>query len=219
MTSLAGAPSKRSKKTAKTARSEAQTELPFEVRRSPIQGRGGFATRRIAKGARIIEYVGERISDEQADERYDDEKMSRHHTFLFSLGNGTSIDAAVNGNEARFINHSCAPNCEAINDEGRIFIEALRDIEPGEELFYDYAYERGGDPDDAEDREEIARFYVCKCGAPTCRGTILAPEKPKKRAKKAATKRKAAPAKKGRGTTSKAQKKGDETGRARSKGR
>jgi hypothetical protein len=221
MTPLAGAPSKSSKKTAKTARSTAKPELPFEVRKSPIQGLGGFATRRIAKGARIVEYVGERISDEQANERYDDEKMNRHHTFLFSLGNGTSIDAGVNGNEARFINHSCAPNCEAINDGDRIFIEALRDIEPGEELFYDYAYERGGDPDADEDREEIARFYVCKCGAPTCRGTILAPEKPKKRAKKAATKRKAAPATKGRGTTSKAQKKGApaERGRARSKGR
>lgn len=207
MKSLAGGLPQKAKKTSKTALSAKTSELPFEVRRSSIQGRGGFATRRIAKGERIVEYVGERISDEQADKRYDDEKMSRHHTFLFSLGDGTSIDAAVNGNEARFINHSCAPNCEAINADGHIFIEALRDIEPEEELLYDYAYERGGDPDDEADLEEIARFYVCKCGAPTCRGTILAPQEPKKRAKAAAPKRKAAPAKKGRETTSKAQKK------------
>ena len=117
---------------------------------------------------------------------------------LFSLGDGTSIDAAVDGNEARFINHSCAPSCEAINDGGRIFIEALRDIEPGEELFYDYSYEFGGDADDVEGREEMAQFYACRCGAPTCRGTILAPPKEKKRKKATAkAKQKAAPAKKG----------------------
>jgi SET domain-containing protein len=155
------------------------------VRPSPIQGLGGFATRRIPKGARVVEYLGERITDEQADERYDDVKMDRHHTFLFSLGDGTSIDAASGGNEARFINHSCAPNCEAVNDEGRIFIEAMRDIQPGEELFYDYAYERA-DGGDEEDDEEASRLYTCRCGAPTCRGTILAPRKPKKPRKKAA---------------------------------
>lgn len=203
MKSLAGVSPKRAKKAAKTTLLKAKPEPSFEVRRSSIQGLGGFATRRIAKGERIIEYTGERIPDEQADERYDDEKMGRHHTFLFSLGDGTSIDAAVNGNEARFINHSCAPNCEAVNDGGRIFIEALRAIEPGEELLYDYAYERGGDPDDDEDLEEIARFYVCKCGAPTCRGTILAPQKPKKKRARATPKRKAAPAKKDRKTPAK----------------
>jgi hypothetical protein len=222
MTSPSGGPStsskKSSKKNAPTRRVEGPPALPFEIRRSPIQGLGGFATQRIAKGSRIVEYVGEIITDEEADKRYDDDTMERHHTFLFSLGNGTAIDAAVDGNDARFINHSCAPNCEAIDEEGRIFIEALRDIEPGEELFYDYAYERGGDAD--EDREEIAKFYACKCGAPTCRGTILAPPKEKKPKKKAAaTKQKAAPAKKGGGTTSKAQKKEAQNSRARSKGR
>jgi SET domain-containing protein len=164
-----------------------KTKLPFEVRPSPIQGLGGFATRRIRKGDRIVEYVGERITDEQADDRYDDTKMERHHTFLFSLGDGTAIDAAVGGNEARFINHSCAPNCEAVQDEDRIFIEAVRDIEPGEELFYDYAYERGGDPD--EDDEDATKLYACRCGAPNCRGTILAPP-PEKKKKSAAGARK-----------------------------
>ena len=149
----------------------------FELRQSSIQGRGGFAIRPIPKGTRIIEYVGERISHDQADKRYDDGGMGRHHTFLFSIDSKTVIDAAVDGNEARFINHSCAPNCEAIDERKRIYIEAIRDIAPGEELTYDYAYERDGTED-----EEWERIYLCKCGAPNCRGTILAP--PKKRAKK-----------------------------------
>jgi len=88
----------------------------FELRTSPIQGTGAFATRTIRKGTRIIEYLGQRISWRTADKRYDDEKMNRHHTFLFTVDDRTCIDAAVNGNEARFINHSCDPNCEAIND-------------------------------------------------------------------------------------------------------
>lgn len=148
----------------------------FELRVSPIQGRGGFATRRIRKGTRIIEYTGERITDAEADRRYDDSKMARHHTFLFTLDDGTCIDAAVNGNDARFINHSCAPNCEAVMDGKRIFIEALRTIEAGEELTYDYRYERT--PDTTREDEQL---YVCHCGAPTCRGTILAPPKRSKR--------------------------------------
>ena len=149
----------------------------FELRRSGIQGRGAFATRPIKRGTRIIEYTGERISPEEADHRYDDEGMGRHHTFLFSIDSKTCIDAAVGGNEARFINHSCAPNCEAIDEKKRIYIEAIRDIAPGEELTYDYAYERDGTEDEAGEK-----LYVCKCGAPTCRGTILAPKK--KRGKK-----------------------------------
>jgi SET domain-containing protein len=149
----------------------------FELRRSGIQGRGAFATRPIKRGTRIIEYTGERISPEEADRRYDDEGMGRHHTFLFSIDTKTCIDAAVGGNEARFINHSCAPNCEAIDEKKRIYIEAIRDIAPGEELTYDYAYERDGTEDEAGEK-----LYVCKCGAPTCRGTILAPKK--KRGKK-----------------------------------
>ena len=149
----------------------------FELRESSIQGRGGFAIRPIRKGTRIIEYVGERISPEVADTRYDDGRMGRHHTFLFSVDSKTVIDAAVDGNEARFINHSCAPNCEAIDERKRIYIEAIRSIAEGEELTYDYAYERDGTED-----EDWERIYMCRCGAPTCRGTILAP--PKKRGKK-----------------------------------
>ena len=139
---------------------------------------GVFATRRIPKGTRLIEYTGERLTDAESDARYpEDDTSGNHHTFLFSIDRSTVIDAAVDGNEARFINHSCAPNCEAIDERKRIYIEAIRDIPVGEELTYDYAYERDGTED-----EDWERLYVCKCGAPTCRGTILAP--PKKRGKK-----------------------------------
>jgi SET domain-containing protein len=143
----------------------------FELRTSEIQGTGAFATRTIRKGTRIIEYLGQRISWRTADKRYDDEKMSRHHTFLFTVDDKTVIDAAVRGNEARFINHSCDPNCEAINDRKRIFIEAIKTIPAGTELVYDYQYERTDDHT-ADDE----KFYRCRCGSPKCRGTILAPE-------------------------------------------
>jgi SET domain-containing protein len=162
--------------------------LPFELRPSPIAGLGAFATRPIKKGTRIIEYTGERISNAEADRRYDEDKMKSHHTFLFTLTSRTVVDAAVGGNEARFINHSCAPNCEAVIVDGkRIYIEALRDIAVGTELVYDYQYERT-DEHTAEDE----RFYACQCGAPECRGTILAPKKKrkKKRARRAGRHRK-----------------------------
>ena len=145
----------------------------FELRTSPIQGTGAFATRTIRKGTRIIEYLGQRISWRTADKRYDDEKMNRHHTFLFTIDDKTCIDAAVNGNDARFINHSCDPNCEAINDRKRIFIEATKTIPAGTELVYDYQYERSEDHS-----EEDEKFYKCRCGSPKCRGTILAPQSP-----------------------------------------
>ena len=156
----------------KATRKASQANKYFVLRRSAIQGRGAFATRPIKRGTRIIEYTGERISPEEADRRYDDGGMGRHHTFLFSVDSKVCIDAAVDGNDARFINHSCAPNCEAVDERKRIYIEAIRDIAPGEELTYDYQYERDGTED-----EKWEKIYVCKCGAPTCRGTILAPKK------------------------------------------
>ena len=143
----------------------------FELRTSEIQGTGAFATRTIRKGTRIIEYLGQRISWRTADKRYDDEKMNRHHTFLFTVDDKTCIDAGVNGNDARFLNHSCDPNCEAINDRKRIFIEAKKTIPAGTELVYDYQYERTDDHTAADER-----FYKCRCGSPNCRGTILAPK-------------------------------------------
>jgi SET domain-containing protein len=143
----------------------------LEVRESAIQGKGAFAIRNIRKGTRLIEYLGQRISWRTADKRYDDEKMGRHHTFLFTVDDRTCIDAAVNGNDARFLNHSCDGNCEAITDRKRIFIEARKNIRAGEELLYDYQYERSEDH-----TEEDEKFYACRCGSPNCRGTILAPK-------------------------------------------
>jgi uncharacterized protein len=149
----------------------------FELRRSKIQGTGAFAIRNIKKGTRIVEYLGQRISWRTADKRYDDETMGRHHTFLFTVDDKTVIDAGVNGNDARFLNHSCDGNCEAINDRKRIFIDARRSIKVGEELLYDYQYER---TDDTTPEDE--KLYGCRCGSPNCRGSILAPEPtPKKK--------------------------------------
>ena len=163
----------------KATRKTSQANKYFVLRRSAIQGQGAFATRPIKRGTRIIEYTGERISPEEADRRYDDGGMGRHHTFLFSVDSKVCIDAAVDGNDARFINHSCAPNCEAVDERKRIYIEAIRDIAPGEELTYDYQYERDGTED-----EKWEKIYVCKCGAPTCRGTILAPKKERGKSRK-----------------------------------
>ncbi|HEY3258538.1 MAG TPA: SET domain-containing protein-lysine N-methyltransferase, partial [Gemmatimonadaceae bacterium] len=86
----------------------------YEIRRSGIQGRGVFARTRIRPGQRIIEYTGERISNAEADRRYDDETMRRHHTFLFTLDRKRVVDGNSGGNDARLINHSCDPNCEAV---------------------------------------------------------------------------------------------------------
>ncbi len=143
----------------------------FDVRKSGIQGKGAFANRKIRKGQRIIEYAGERISNDEADTRYDETKMRRHHTFLFTLTPRVVIDGNVNGNESIYINHSCEPNCEAVIEDGHIWIHALRTIQPDEELTYDYQYERTGD----ESEEELEKFYKCRCGAPGCRGSIMKP--------------------------------------------
>ena len=152
---------------------------PFEIRRSRIQGRGAFATRRIRKGERIIEYTGERISNAEADRRYDDDRMRRHHTYLFTLTQRTVVDGGVGGNASRFINHSCDPNCEAVIEDGRIWIEAVRTIPKGRELTYDYQYERMSDDDEADEQK-----YPCHCGAANCRGTILLPRRRKRRRRK-----------------------------------
>ena len=161
-----GTPARRRKGTER----KTKTDNPyFILRRSAIRGRGAFAVRRLRKGTRLVEYTGERITDAEGDRRYDDDAMGRHHTFLFSLDDGTVVDAAVGGNEARFINHSCDPNCDAVLDDGHIWIETIRDVAAGKELAYDYAYV-------LEERHTPAakRRYPCRCGAASCRGTILA---------------------------------------------
>jgi SET domain-containing protein len=151
---------------------------PFVVRRSTIQGRGVFATRDIAKEELIIEYIGRKMTHEEVG--VDDEAVRRHHTFLFSVDDELCIDGAVDGNEARFINHSCTPNAYAEIEKRRIFIRALRPIPAGDEIVYDYWYST----DPAYDLEDLKRLYPCRCGTAKCRGTLAAPPK-KPRAKKA----------------------------------
>lgn len=156
-------------------------KLAFAIRTSKIQGKGAFATRTIRKGARIIEYLGECIDEDEADIRYPDDEMGRHHTFLFSIGDGSRVlDAGPIDWPAKYINHACDPNCEAIEEEdGRVFISALKNIPVGAELLYDYAYERTPEHTDADEK-----MYTCRCGSPKCRGTIMAPPKVKKSKKK-----------------------------------
>jgi uncharacterized protein len=142
----------------------------IRVRRSRVHGKGVFATRRIAKGARVIEYQGERISHREANRRYALKGPRDNHTFLFVVDRGVVIDAGVDGNEARFINHGCDPNCESMIRNRRVYIRAIRDIARGEELHYDYAISR-----DRDDPANVDRIWACHCGAATCRGTMLWP--------------------------------------------
>jgi uncharacterized protein len=168
----------------------------IEVRNSPVHGRGVFAVAKIKKGTRVIEYLGDRVSHDAADKRYEDHDENDNHTFLFIVDKNTVIDAAVGGNDARFINHQCSGNCESVIKNRRVFIDATRDIAPGEELGYDY--EIGRDKDDPPNVDEI---YACRCGSPKCRGTMLWPPKKEavKRRKKVLARKSRRPAAKRRG--------------------
>jgi SET domain-containing protein len=149
--------------------SDQQDHPYFVVRDSKIHGKGVFAQRKIPAGAFVIEYKGELISSEEAVERYNPSPDNPTHTFYFSLESGKVIDG---GNDARWINHACEPNCEAREEDGRIFIYALRDIQRGEELFYDYGLV-------LEERytPTVKRAYQCLCGTNNCRRTMLAPKR------------------------------------------
>jgi len=158
---------------------------PIEVRDSSVHGRGVFAARAIKKGERIIEYLGERVSHKEADRRYELKDENDSHTFLFIVDSKTVIDAGVDGNDARFFNQSCDPNCESTVEKKRVFIDAMRDIAQGEELTYDYQIYR-----DWDDPDNIDEVFACRCGSPKCRGTMLWPPEPKKKKRAAAGKSK-----------------------------
>jgi SET domain-containing protein len=145
------------------------------VRRSGVHGKGVFAVGPIKAGERLLEYKGERISWKEALRRHPHDPKEPNHTFYFALEDGRVIDGKVDGNSARWINHSCAPNCEAEEVDGRVYIHALRDIDEDEELFYDY-----GLVIDARQTKKLKREYECRCGARKCRGTMLAPKKKNK---------------------------------------
>ena len=140
----------------------------FAVRASPIHGRGVFALTYIPKHTRILEYKGERISQKEADDRYSEVHENSPHTMLFEVNDQIVIDATRWGNSARWINHSCSPNCEIVDENERIFIESRRDIHPGDELTYDYNLQLG-EPHTAAAK----RFHACFCGSRRCRGTMV----------------------------------------------
>ncbi len=163
------------------ASSQPAPDLPpaYRVERSSVHGNGVFAQRDIAPGERIIQYAGREISWEEAQLRAERQGGPHNHTFFFSLANGNVVDGGDEGNEARYINHSCEPNCEAIEEvDGTIFIYALHDIRQDEELNYSYPliYEGRHTP-------AIKKEFACRCGAQNCSGTMLAP-KPRSRKRK-----------------------------------
>ncbi len=144
----------------------------IQVRRSGVHGKGVFAVAPIARGEQVIEYTGEVISWREALRRHPHDPLAPDHTFYFHVDDKHVIDAKVGGNSARWINHACAPNCEADEQDGRIFIKALRDVAPGEELFYDY-----GLVIDERYTARLKKQFECRCGTTPCRGTLLAPKR------------------------------------------
>ena len=142
----------------------------IQVRRSGVHGKGVFALQDLAEGETLIEYAGEVIVWPEALRRHPHDPAQPNHTFYFHIDDGRVIDGNVGGNSSRWINHSCQPNCEAEEDDkGRIFIKALRNIAADDELFFDY-----GLIIDARHTKKLLADYPCWCGAPVCRGTLLA---------------------------------------------
>jgi SET domain-containing protein len=162
-------PSSMSKKNASS------DEPAYLVRNSPVHGRGVFATRKVPADTFLIEYEGARISEKEASRRHGTDPENPYHTFFFSLESGKLIDGGDNGNDARWINHACEPNCEAREEKGRVYIYTLRDIKRGEEFNYDYGLI-------LEERQTKAlkKAYECRCGAKSCRHTMLAPKSKKR---------------------------------------
>jgi len=158
----------------------------IQTRRSGVHGKGMFAVQDLAEGETLIEYVGEVISWKEALRRHPHDPTDPNHTFYFHVDEKHVIDAKHGGNSSRWINHSCAPNCEADEQKGRVFIKALRNIPAGQELFYDY-----GLIIDAKYTKKLKAEYPCWCGAPDCRGTLLAPKDKdeQKKAKKKSSKK------------------------------
>ena len=167
MTKTARKPSARKSSAAKSTDTRR-----IQTRRSGVHGKGVFALVDLAPGETLIEYTGEIITWTEALERHPHDPSDPNHTFYFSIDEDHVIDAKVGGNAARWINHSCAPNCEADETGGRVFIRTLRAIEPGEELFYDY-----GLTIDERYTPALKKQYECRCGARGCRGTMLAPKR------------------------------------------
>lgn len=146
----------------------------IQVRRSGVHGKGVFALQDLAEGETLIEYVGEVISWDEAQDRHPHDPKDPNHTFYFHVNEDRVIDALFGGNSSRWINHSCNPNCEADEDNDRIFIKAIRNIKAGEELNYDY-----GLIIDEPYTKKLKAEYPCWCGSANCRGTLLSPKERK----------------------------------------
>ncbi len=144
----------------------------LQIRRSGVHGKGVFALRPIAAAEPVIEYLGEVISWDEALRRHPHDPAQPDHTFYFHVDDQHVIDGNVGGNSARWINHACAPNCIADDSNGRVWLLALRDIAPGEELFFDYGLVL-----DERHTAQVKARYACWCGADTCRGSMLAPKR------------------------------------------
>jgi SET domain-containing protein len=144
----------------------------IQVRRSGVHGKGVFALQPIKRGERIIEYVGEIITWPEALRRHPHNPAEPNHTFYFHVDEQRVIDANVGGNASRWINHACRPNCKADQqDDGRVFIRALKNLKAGDELFYDY-----GLVIDERYTAKLKKEYECRCGHFSCRGTMLTPK-------------------------------------------
>ncbi len=151
----------------------------IQARKSTIHGNGVFALEALAKGERVIEYKGLRRTHAEVDAD-DAGDVESGHTFLFTLNDDYVIDANYKGNDARWINHSCAPNCEAVIAEAegedrtadKVFIEATRDIKPGEELTYNYGITLA-----ERHTPRLKKIWECRCGSRKCTGTMLQPKR------------------------------------------
>jgi uncharacterized protein len=155
-----------------SSKSGAAAGRRIQVRRSGVHGKGVFAVAPIARGEQLIEYTGEVITWPEALRRHPHDPSDPDHTFYFHIDDTHVIDANVGGNSARWINHACTPNCEADEEDGRVYIKALRAIAPGEELFYDY-----GLVIDERYTAKLKKQFACRCGTRGCRGTMLAPKR------------------------------------------
>jgi SET domain-containing protein len=144
----------------------------YQVRPSGIHGKGVFAVRPMKKGEMIVEYKGQIISWKEALRRHPHDPSNPDHTFYFHIDDKHVIDGNVDGNSSKWINHGCRPNCEAEQDGDRVFIRALRAIEPDEELSFDYGLILEG-----RHTAKVKKQFECRCGARGCRGTMLAPKR------------------------------------------
>jgi SET domain-containing protein len=147
----------------------------LQVRKSGVHGKGVFVVQPIKKGETFIEYTGEVIGWPEALRRHPHDPDQPDHTFYFHIDEDRVIDGLVGGNASRWINHACLPNCEAEEDAGKIHLKALRNLKVGEELFFDYGLV-------IDERHTVAlkKRFECRCGAKTCRGTMLAPKRASK---------------------------------------